>query len=147
MLIGCAVSGPGEKARWDDHIRKLCERDGRVTILEQVTISKSDLERGVLPRSNDGRIDVELRQLAHPEAPVYAERNTTYFREWNPQVGRVEWTVIRRQDGAVVARWVRYGRFGGDLSTGLAHDSSFSCPDPQTINEELQKLFVVEGGK
>ncbi len=142
-LAGCTGYSPGAKTFWNEEVRKLCERDGGVTIYDRVQISKADIDRHVLPTTADGKLGVTVKELAHPEVPVFAESKTTILREWSPQVGRVEWTVIRRSDSAVVARWVSYGRHGGDFPTGLAHESSFSCPDSQQIRADLQRLFVV----
>ena len=144
-LVGCAGYVPGRQSYWDAKIRELCAKDGGVTIFERIHISKVEVDRRVLPMTTDGKLGFTLKELAHPDAPIYAERKTTYLNEMNPQVGRVEWTVIRHSDQAVVARQISYGRFGGDLPTGLAHDSSFSCPNPNQMMSDVQRLFLLEG--
>lgn len=144
-LTGCTGYAPGAKAYWDARVRELCENDGGVVVYEQIRLSKSDIERRVLPIGSDGKIGVTVRNLAHPEAPVYAERSSVVLNEGEPQVTRVQWTVLRRADGAVVARWITYGRTGGDFPTVIAHPSGYSCPDAATIRTELQRLFIVGG--
>ena len=144
-FVGCAGYVPGRQSYWDAQVKEMCEKDGGVTIFERIRMSKADIDRRILPMTADGKLGIALKELAHSDAPVYAERKTTYLRESNPQVGRVEWIAIRRSDQVVVARWISYGRFGGDLPTGLAHDSSFGCPVPRKITSDLQQLFIVEG--
>jgi hypothetical protein len=143
VLASCSGYLPGAKGSWDEYVQNLCAKDGGVIIYARVPISKSDMERHIIPMTSDGKLGVPVRELAHPESPVYAQSNTTVLRESNPEVGRVEWTVIRRSDQAVVARWVIYGRRGGDFPTGLAHESSFSCPPATRIRDELQQLFAI----
>lgn len=146
VFVSCAGYVPGRQAYWDEQIRQLCEKDGGVTIYERISISKADIARQVLPKSADGRLSVSIKDLAHPEAPVYAVEHTTYIgAQRTPRVSRTEMSVIRRSDKFTVATWISYGRFGGDLPTGLAHDSSFVCPDVRTSAAELARLFIVEG--
>src|SRR5438046_115149 len=103
LISGCAGYIPGEKAYWDSKIREMCEKDGGVTIYEQVRISKTDLERGVLPVGVDGKIGVTLKSLSHPDSPVYAERHSTDLHDGSPQISRAEWTILRRIDSRIVA--------------------------------------------
>jgi hypothetical protein len=143
-LAGCAGWVPGRQSYWDAKVKEMCEKDGGVTIYEKVRVSRADLQRGVLPMSADGMIGPTLKELSHPDAPVYAKRTITYLREANPEVGRVEWTFIRRTDQKIVARSVSYGRRGGDFPSP-SHGSSFGCPDPKKDEADLQRLFIVEG--
>jgi hypothetical protein len=123
----------------------MCEKDGGVIILDQVQISKSEIDRHILPMTSDGKLGIPLKEMAKPDAPVYAIRKTTMLNDRNPQVGRVEWVAIRRADQAVVARWVSYGRSGGDLPGSSDHESHFSCPDPEQTEAHLQRLFKLGG--
>lgn len=135
----------GRKAYWDAQVREMCAKDGGVTIFERVRVSKADIDRRVLPIAG-GMLSVAIKELAHPEAPVYGlERITRLHEAGNLRVSRIEVLVIRRTDQAVVAKEVSYGRFGGDLPTGLAHDSSYGCPDLKANAASLAKLFIVEG--
>ncbi|MGH7602920.1 MAG: hypothetical protein ACRENK_02860 [Gemmatimonadaceae bacterium] len=143
MIGGCMGYVPGQQSYWDAKVKEMCEKDGGVTIYHQIRISRAEIDRHVLPVTADGKLGVALKELAQPDAPVYAVRKTTYLHESNPQVGRVEWTAIRRSDGAAVARWITYGRSGGDFPSP-AHASNFTCPNPEKIISDLQKLFAVE---
>ena len=143
-LSACMGYTPGRLEYWDEVIREHCKKDGGVTIYDRIRVSKAEIDRHVLTITEGRYLGVTLKELAHPDSPAYAERRITYLREANPQVGRVEWIVIRRSDQAVVARWVSYGRFGGD-APGPSHESHFTCPDPQALRSDLQRLFIVEG--
>ena len=143
ILAGCVGWAPGQQAYWDEKVKELCEKDGGVTIYEPIRVSRAEINRHVLPMTRDGKLGIALKQLAHPDAPAYAERKTTYIREGNPQVARIEWIAVRRSDRAVAARWVIYGRLGGDPPSP-AHESHFSCPDPEKITLDLQPLFIVQ---
>lgn len=152
LVDGCAGYVPGRKSYWDAKIKKLCEKDGGVTIYERIHISKEQIERGVLPRTwpsgqfgvGEPNISFSPRRLARPDAPVYSEvPKDTVLREKNPRVIRRETTVIRRADQAVVARWTTYSRSGGDLIV-VDVASGFSCPDPRKIWADFQRLFILE---
>jgi hypothetical protein len=142
-LAGCMGWVPGRKAYWDDRIKELCEKEGHVEILEKVILTKTQAEQ--MPRTN-GQIALLMKSRQTVDQPVYAEVvSTRNLRESNPRVWRDEMVAVRSSDKKVVARWVEYARTGGDLATGLFHDSSFGCPDPVQRLAELQLLFVIQG--
>ena len=145
-LAGCMGYVPGRQAYWDAKVKEMCEKDGGVTVYEQVRISRAEISRHVLPMTADGRLGFTVKELAHPEAPIYAIERVTYLRESNPRVRRREYLIMRRADQAVVAKWVVYARAGGDFPTGLSEGTSFICPDLQKMTSDLhEKLFIVEG--
>ena len=122
----------------------MCAKDGGVTIFERVRVSKADVDRRVLPMAG-GMLSVAIKELAHPDAPVYGVERITHVHEAGTlRVSRVEFLVMRRANQAVVAKEVSYGRFGGDFPTGLAHDSGYGCPDIKSNAANLAKLFIVE---
>jgi hypothetical protein len=141
LLAGCMGWVPGRQSHWDAKVREMCEKDGGVHIFEKLRISRADVD---LLGSLDGKIDVPLKRLAKPNSPAYADMRVTNVNEGNPQVTRTEATIVRQVDGAVVARWISYARFGGDLPSP-AHPSSFRCPELKQITADLQPLFIVEG--
>lgn len=141
-LSACAGYVPGRQSYWDAQVREMCAKDGGVQIIEKLRISKSDID---LLGTTDGKISVSIKELANPRAPAYAVNRMTVIRDGNPSVWRSEWDIVRRTDQVVVARWVAYSRSGGDIPTGLAHDSRFTCPDLKEITTDLQQLFIVEG--
>ena len=147
MLASCAGYVPGAKSHWDSKVREMCKKDGGVTIYQQVHVSKDEISRHVLPTSA-GRLSVTTKRLAHPDAPVYAIDKIATIREGNPIVRRIETDIVRRRDGAVVAKLVRYARLGGDFPLGITEGTSFVCPDPHVLDAELSdRLFIVEGGQ
>ena len=139
--VGCMGYLPGRQTYWDAKVREMCKADGGVRILERVRISEAEVR---LLGQADGRIGIPVKELAPPDAPVYAVLNRALLEHvGNLGVGRTESTIIRRADGAVVARWVAYSRTGGDVPTGLAHESTYWCPELKTIASDLQQLFIV----
>lgn len=145
-LAGCMGYVPGRQPYWDAQVREMCAKDGGVEIFERVRVSKSDIDRRVLPMTIDGRLSVAIRELAHPDSPVYGvERITLLHQEGNLSVSRRELSVIRRIDQVMIAKQVSYGRFGGDLPTGLVHDTSYGCPDSEARAASLAGLFILQG--
>lgn len=146
-LLSCAGYVPGRQAYWDARVTELCSKDGGVTVYQKVRLTPEQLSRGVLPTTADGRISVAIKALSHPEAPVYAVDKITMINERNPRVTRVETAIVRRSDETIVAKRVRYARFGGDFPTGISEASSFLCPDAQRLATEThQSLFEIDGG-
>ena len=139
--VGCDGYMPGRQSYWDAQVKEMCAKDGGVQIIEKMRISKSDID---LLATTDGKISVAVKELANPRAPAYAVNRITLIRDGNPSVWRSEWDIVRRKDQVVVARWVAYSRSGGDIPTGLAHDSRFTCPDMKIITTDMQQLFVIE---
>jgi hypothetical protein len=132
---------PGRQAYWDVQVEKMCKNDGGVAILERLRISRKEVE---VLGTIEGKISIPIRELAHPDAPVYGTLTTTRIRTEPPYVWRTESAIMRRVDQAVLARWVSYTRSGGDFPTGLSEGTRFTCPDSRTITSDLQKLFIVE---
>jgi hypothetical protein len=144
LTVGVSSCGylPGRKTYWDDKILTLCSKEGRVEIFESVFLTREQAE--LLPRI-EGKLTTRPRTPQWASDPVYSERTITSLNDDNPRVTREEVAVIRAVDQKVVARWVEFARVGGDIPTGIAHPSSFRCPDPRQRLEELQRLFVVRG--
>lgn len=141
VVSGCAGYVPGSKAYWDGRVKEMCERDGHVQIIERVALTKYE---AALLRDADGSFSLPSREQARIDAPVFLENQETQIREGNPRVRRTEWTVIRRADNKVVARWFSFGRVGGDFPSP-AHDSSFRCPDWKQTWLEMEQLFLIAG--
>ncbi len=165
MLASCAGYVPGRQAYWDAQVREMCEkdggvhivdrvritknetnflgqRDGHVQIFEKVSIQKKELDE--MLRAGDGFISLKMKELSGIEDAVYMESKEKNIRDANPRVRRTEWLVVRQTDKKVVATWNSYGRIGGDMPTGLVHDSSFRCPDWKQTWIELRELFLVK---
>jgi hypothetical protein len=140
-LYGCAGYVPGNKADWDARIRQMCERDGGVTVYERVELTREEFKRlrGVelalpLPVEADGAND----------SPYFQRRIETKLNESNPEVIRAETQVIRQSDGKLLGRSIRYWRRGGDFPTGIAHDTSFICPERADLTPQI---FIVKEGR
>ena len=145
-LVGCGGWAPGKQAYWDAQLKEMCQRDGGLTVYQRVPVSKDQISRRVLPMTRDGRLGFALRDLAHPDAPVYSVEKITTLRDSDPIVRRTESAIVRRSDQVVVGRWIRYARVGGDLPTGLSEGTSFVCPDMQQLTSDVHnRLFLIEG--
>ena len=148
ILAGAFDYVLGRQTYWDYEINRMCESDGGLTVLHQIPLSTADIAKGVLPLTwpsgqigkGKPNIGVTLESLAHKDAPAYIsnEKRTT-LREWNPQVWRVEQTIIRRSDRVPVARRTYYTRSGGDFPS-FAHPSSRICPDQIDTSD----LFIIQ---
>ena len=129
---GCLGYVPGQNAHWDAQVQTHCEKDGGLTVLEIAEVSRQEYELF------QGAIRAEKYSGT---APVFRRTTQTTIRESNPQVWRLEQSAIRRSDGKVLATHVDYARVGGDLPTGLAHESSFLCPGGPALRiEDIVRL-------
>ena len=144
LLIVVVVFFIAEQAYWDSQVRKMCEKDGGVKILEKLRISKK--ESDLLPRAGENKLGVAFKEMAKPNTPAYAELSQTQIKSGNPSVVREEVVVKRRTDGAIVAKWIMYTRSGGDIPS-YGHPTSFRCPETDKLMDDLQPLFIVEGSK
>lgn len=138
----CVSSPRGATSYWDEKVKDMCAKDGGVQIFERVRISRADV--GLLGKT-DGNISIPIRSLAHPDAPLYAvQKRMLLGGDGNVRIGRIESSITRKQDGAVVARWIAYSRSGGEVPIGLSDGSTYFCPDLKKIASDLQGLFIVE---
>lgn len=133
-LCACAAYVPGEKAYWDSRIRQMCEHDGGVTVYERVELSREAFKRlgGVglaLPLPSEA----DIRNVS----PYFQRRIETNLHESNPEVIRAETQIIRRSDGKLLGRSIRYWRRGGDIPSGIAHESSFICPERGDLTPQV----------
>lgn len=139
-LAGCMGYVPGQQSYWDAQIKEMCEKDGGVTIFEQIVVSTE--QAVTLPKVGDF-FGVAPEALAKPEEPAFIRTQITQIRSGNPSVVREKQEIIRRSDKQIVGQVVRYGRGGGDFPS-FAHPSTFSCPEYMKIYEGIHKLYRVE---
>jgi hypothetical protein len=142
QVAACAGYLPGRQAQWDEKLNEMCRKDGGVQIFDKVRLSQADARK---LGSVDGKISVPLKELAHPEAPLFSVQTRTHLgAEGNVSIGRIESSITRRQDGTVVARWVAYSRSGGEIPIGLSDGTTRFCPELSKITADLQPLFVLD---
>ena len=141
--IAIVVVGIGgceaRKAYYDWQVRKMCEKDGGVTVIEHVTISQEEYRRlgGAM-----GAIPIHDRSSAKTDEPYFTETKTNYLKASNPEIRREEVVFIRRADEKVLGRFVYYARVGGDFPS-WAHPSSKGCIPPEA--GVPKQVFQVEG--
>lgn len=142
ILVPLMVVGfyEGRKAYWDEQVRQMCAKDGGVSILEKVFISKE--QEKYLPHV-DGVVTVSKESLSDPRAPAFSKAIETVVESGNPSVLRYEQVIVRRADKATTARAVIYVRTGGDLPSP-AFPSSYYCPPLNKINSDISKIFKIE---
>lgn len=142
-LSACAGYVPGRQAYWDAQVREMCEKDGGVTIYEQIVVTTAQAEK--LPKVA-GLFGVAPESLAKPYEPAFIRIHLTLIREGNPSVVREQQDIIRRSDGQVIGRAISYGRGGGDIPSP-AHPSGFSCPDYLGIYKGIHQVYRIEETK
>ena len=141
LLTACAGYTPGSKSYWDQQVKDMCAKDGGVTIYGRISVSADQFAKfGKV----GAYVSIPPKASIKADDLAFWDQSTTVIRESNPRVSRYEQVIRRRLDEKVVARVVRYSRVGGDLPTGIAHESSFSCPEEEQILAQREKIFRVE---
>jgi hypothetical protein len=124
-IPGCTGYVPGAKNYWDEQIKQLCSQDGGTTVYEQIELSREEFKRlGGIERA----IPIPNEDSPSVGYPYVRRLIESKLNESNPEVIRSETQVIRRSDGKILGKAVRYSRRGGDFPTGIAEASSFACP-------------------
>ena len=123
VSAGCDGYSPTQ-LYWDSKVKKMCEGDGGVRIIEKVTLSKEQFTRLV---NNFGQLAPPLEAQAAADVPIVRRSTSTYIRRNDPEVRRDELTLVRKSDGKVLGALVSYSRVGGDLFA--LHPTFYSCPE------------------
>lgn len=127
------------KAYYDWQVRKLYEKDGGVTVFEQVMVGQAEYQ-GL--GGSHGEIPVPEERSAPPDYPYVSNTTRRVLNEDSLRITRTESLVKRRADGKLLARFVSYSRVGGDFP-GWAHPSYTMC-DLRRGNVS-QQVFIVQG--
>lgn len=127
------------KTYWDSRLRDLCAQDGGVSVFEKITLTSEELKQ--LGGNPESGLPIPFADDTTKKAyPYFRETRSSLIHQWNPEVGRLEVLVKRRLDGKVLGRSVQYWRRGGDLPTGLFHESSFVCPTPISLSRDILNI-------
>src|SRR5688572_11201330 len=133
-LSSCAGYLPGRQAYWDEQIKEMCAKDGGVIVYERVQLTHEEFKRlGGLERA----VPLPIESNSTPAHPYFRRVVDTRIHTADPEVVRSETQVIRRSDGKVLGRSVRYWRRGGDIPTGIAHESSHICPASAELTPQI----------
>lgn len=124
------------KDYWDRRIDALCGIDGGAHVIEKIGITSVQANRLA---TVGGHIAMTENGL-WPGAPAYKEPVREVLRESNPRVLRIEELVFRQAGGEQTGSLVSYTRIGGDIPTGIMHESSHRCP-PYPEYYEIQAGF------
>jgi hypothetical protein len=137
LLCACTAYVPGRKSYWDEQVSQMCQKDGGVTVYETVFLNEDEYRR--LGGTSHG-LPIPASENDRPSYPYIREQTLTRIREANPEVVRTEEVIKRRADQKVLARSVRYSRRGGDIPTGIAHHTSFTCPADIQLSTHVFKI-------
>jgi len=141
LLVLLAVTFfEGRKAYWDYRVREMCEKDGGITVFEQVRLNAEDFRR---LNGTNREIPIPERRSAPPMAEYVSDSERSVIRQGSPAVWRVEVTIHAVNGNRTLARYINYSRSGGDFPT-FAHPSTFSCD--QGFGSVSKRLFIIEGG-
>jgi hypothetical protein len=136
-LSSCTAYLPGRQSYWDEQIREMCAKDGGVVVYERVKLTHEEFKRlGGLERA----LPLPTESNSTSAHPYFRRVVDTRIHTADPEVMRSETQVIRRSDGKVLGRSVRYWRRGGDIPTGIAHESSYICPASAELTPQI---FIV----
>ena len=128
-LAGC------EKYRLDKEVRQLCAKDGGIKVYETVKLPADKFNEWDQP--NFYRPDQGENALG---VDYVFKNQVVHYRQGNPEMWRTQIQVIRRIDGKILGVSTSYSRRGGDFP-GLAHDSSFGCPEERGDIPLLTRIF------
>jgi hypothetical protein len=128
------------KAYYDWRVKKMCEQDGGVTVIERLKLTP--VEASKLPRAGD-HLGVAPEPLSPPDAPAFSRLRQEVLVEGNLSVVRYEEIILHRTSGKVVARVVAYARAGGDFPS-YAHPSRFVCPSAAVRYAQIGSVFEIE---
>lgn len=131
------------KAYYDWQVRKLCDKDGGVTVFEHYLASDETLKALGGNVNISSLPDKSLRRL---DIPVYQSiLDTVAIKEGSPRIARHEAVVARWSDSKVLGRLVLFSRSGGDFPFTATAPGYFQCP---TVDTDLvQQVLVQQGGK
>jgi len=127
--VGCTA----ERDRLDAEVRRLCAIEGGVKVYERVG----------LPRERFGKyggLSVPGRGQAKAADEFVYDIRQEYLVRGNPEMWRLQITLIRQKDQKVLGESVSYTRRGGDFP-GLWQPSHFSCPDSSGTSLERSVFF------
>ena len=127
LLAGC------EKARLDEEVRRLCEKDGGIKVYETVRLPPEKFDKF-------GVVSIPIKEKTKPGDEYFYEWDIQYLKKGNPEMWRDHFRVIRVRDTKVLGEAIGYSRRGGDLP-GPWHDSSFACPDGADITILKKRIF------
>lgn len=135
LVLVLGIGGcEARKVYYDWQVRKMCAKDGGVTVVESVALKRAEYDALL---NQFGKLDIPSRGKEPAGAVLVHVDKYEYFRESNPRVARYELSVLRAADNKILGTRVSYSRVGGDF---LAfHPSIFSCP---SVNADLSALVV-----
>ena len=132
------------KAYWDKKVRRLCEKDGGVTVYEEIELFKSNYP--TLKFTSKNSLILPSEQETKGKEPFFYRFSSQVLRAGDPEIRKYEDFIVMREKKKVLGKRIIYSRVGGDFPTGISHHSSFSCRDIRSINTNLStSIFHIQG--
>ena len=126
------------KAYYDWQVRKMCEKDGGVTVYERFPVtSEFFIERG----GDRGIISLPNESEERTGIPVFQRMTSLVLKEGSLKVSRHEAQVVRRSDSKILGRLVLYGRSGGDFPFTASSPSYYQCPEEN--NDVVRRVLAI----
>jgi hypothetical protein len=142
ILLIAGIGGcEATKGYYDWQVRRMCEKDGGITVYEHITVSP---EVAASMDKVGGQLAIPNETLARSTDPAFLRGRSEILREGNPSVRRLEQTVVRSSDGKTVARMISYARAGGDFPFTVSNPTVVSCPDWPQYYRDIAKVFVIK---
>jgi hypothetical protein len=142
VIVGGIGGCEARKAYFDWQVRKLCEKEGGVTVYEHYRPSNETLKALGGETTLSSLPDKSLQRF---DIPVYQHLlESVARREGSPTIARHEAIVARWSDSKVLGRLVIFSRAGGDFPFSGSAPSYFQCP---AVNTDLvRQVLAPQGG-
>jgi len=131
LLNACATPS---QIMADTEVRRLCEKDGGITVYETVALPAEKFDKY-------NQIRIPNKRIANPRDGFYYESFTQYFDEGYLEIWQSHYKVFRTSDNKLLGEVIRYSRRGGDIP-GPWHPSSFGCPEEADFINLKKKIFI-----
>ncbi len=141
IILGIAVCEIN-KAYWDYRVDKMCQAENKVTVYEDIVLSKEDYPNIKITKA--GTASITFKERATLSFPFYQAMNIDIVRSGFPKIHKYEKQIYHFGNDKLISKYVTFSRIGGDFPTGIAHGSSYSCKDHKEKNIEFYKTITVQ---
>ena len=135
-VASCSGCATPSQMYWDHKVKELCEKDGGVTVYEKIELTK------------DKKIQLKIapsKKYATSEYDYFYESKEEIINEMNPSVKKYISYLYRNSDKKLIAVQIDYGRVGGDIPSGIGHDSSYNCDRAGVSTQITKSVFFIKG--
>ncbi|ODS22978.1 hypothetical protein AB835_11280 [Candidatus Endobugula sertula] len=131
------------KAYWDYQVKKMCKKDGGVTVFERIDISKKEYPKIF---SNLGKMKLPNRWSDKNKFPYFYKNNTENIKLGKLSVKKHLYKIINRKTKKIITKSISYSRIGGDFPILVQHPSSFSCEKIKGLKtlSSIDSTFIIK---